>query len=108
MNDEAKNAYEELIRLIEEEEACAVEAAHLSAALKRKDVRRSFIQAREKALMAAMKDSCRGDRKQQSHPDKHETHTIQINNTMSTNATTVPTFNQLGDGGQFVSEKMFL
>ena len=107
MYDEALKAYEEQLRLIEEEEACAVEAAHLSAALKRNDLRRSLIQAQEKALMAAMKDSCRGSRKQPSHPDSHETPVIQINNNVTANTSTVPTFNQMGDGGQYIAEQMY-
>ena len=50
MDDEARVVYEEQIRLIEEDEACAVEAAHLRAALKRNAARRRYIHAREKAL----------------------------------------------------------
>ena len=54
MNEEARYVYEEQLRLIEEDEACAVEAAHLSAALKRIDARRKYIHAQEKALLATM------------------------------------------------------
>ena len=107
MYEDAQNAYEELLRLIEEEEACAVESAHLSAAQKRNDARRTFILAKEKALHSSMKELCRGSKKPASFPNNHTTPTIQINNNLGTNTNTVPTFNQHGNGGQFVAEKMY-
>ena len=83
MYDDPKNVYEELLRLIEEEEKCAVEAAHHSAALKRIAVRRSFIQAREKALMASMKESVRA--KEIVRPAQGSLSTPAINITINVN-----------------------
>ena len=57
MNEEARNVYEEQLRLIEEEEVCAVEAAHLSAALKRNAACRRYIHAQEKNLLASSRKS---------------------------------------------------
>ncbi len=105
MNEEARNVYEEQLRLIEEEEACAVEAAHLSAALKRIAAHRRYIREQEKNLLASSKKS---SRTKDIVTDSHETPVIQINNTVTTSTANVPTYNQNGDGGQYVAEQMYL
>lgn len=107
MNEEARYVYEEQLRLIEEDEACAVEAAHLSAALKRIDARRKYIHAQEKALLAASRKSSKA---KDMVTDSHETPVIQINNNLTANTSTAnaPTYNQHGDGGQCVAENMYL
>lgn len=105
MNEEARNVYEEQLRLIEEEETCAVEAAHLSAALKRNAARRRYIHAQEKNLLASSRKS---SGTKDIVTDSHETPVIQINNTVTTSTANVPTYNQNGDGGQYVAEQMYL
>ena len=108
MFDDAKNAYEELLRLIEEEEACAVESAHLSAMLKRNDARRSLIQSQQKAALASMKKSVRAKEIGQLAQGSLSTPAINITTNVNTAPTNAPTYNQMGDGGQYIAEKMFL
>ena len=108
MYEDAQNAYEELFRLIEEEESCAVEAAHHSAALKRIAVRRGFIQAREKALMSSMKESVRAKEIVRPAQGSLSTPAINITTNVNTAPTNAPTYNQMGDGGQYVAEQMYL
>lgn len=108
MYDDARHEYEELLQLIGEEEACAVEAAHLSAALKRNDARRTFIQAQEKALLASFKKTAKTREIVQPPQGNLPTPAINITTNVNTAPTNAPTFNQMGDGGQYVAEKMYL
>jgi len=106
MNDDARNTYEEQLRLIEEEEACAVEAAHLSAALKRNTARRRYIHAQEKNLLAS---SRKPSKVKNIATDSHETPIVHITNNVNTTTSTAnaPTYNQNGDGGQYVAEQIY-
>jgi len=106
MNEEARNVYEEQLRLIEEEEVCAVEAAHLSAALKRNAARRRYIHAQEKNLLASSRKS---SGTKDIVTDSHETPIVHITNNVTTTTSTAnaPTYNQNGDGGQYVAEQMY-
>lgn len=98
--------YEEQLRLIAEDEACAVEAAHLSAALKRNDALRRYIREQEKNLLASSRKSSRA---KDIVADNHMTPVVQINNNVTTTSTTAnaPTYNQHGDGGQYVADNIF-
>ena len=102
MSDEARYVYEEQLRLIAEDEKCAVEAAHLSAALMRIDARRRYIRSQKKHLLASLKRS-------DIVADNHMTPVVQINNNVTTTSTTAnaPTYNQHGDGGQYVADNIF-
>ncbi|MBQ6226536.1 MAG: hypothetical protein IJJ73_09585 [Bacteroidaceae bacterium] len=106
MSDEARYVYEEQLRLIAEDEACAVEAAHLSAALKRNDALRRYIREQEKNLLASSRKSSRA---KDIVADNHMTPVVQINNNVTTTSTTAnaPTYNQHGDGGQYVADNIF-
>ena len=110
MYDDAKNVYEERLRLIEEDEACAVKAAHLSAALKRIAAQRWYIHEQEKELLASSQQSDKMKRTVQPQSGNHETPSIHITNNLTTsaNASNAPTYNQHGDGGQYVAEQMFM
>ena len=109
MDDEARVVYEEQIRLIEEDEACAVEAAHLHAALKRNAARRRYIHAREKALQSSSKRLYGPSDAMQSAASNRQAPLIQIVNSSQSNSTSTnsPTFNQNGEGGQYVAEHMY-
>ncbi len=109
MDDEARIVYEKQLRLIEEDEACAVEAAHLHAALKRNAARRRYIQSQEKTLLSSSKRSNKADDAMPSAASNRQAPLIQIVNTPQANSTSTnsPTFNQLGDGGQYVAEHMY-
>ena len=106
MNDEAKYVYEEELRLIAEDEKCAVEAAHFSAELKRNDALRRYIREQEKNLLASSRKSSRA---KDIVADNHMTPVVQINNNVTTTSTTAnaPTYNQHGDGGQYVADNIF-
>ena len=106
MNDEARRVYEERLRLIGEDEACAVKAAHLSADLKRIEAYRQYIHEQEKNLLASSRQS---ERAKEIVADTSKTPVVQINNhvTATTSAANAPTYNQHGDGGQYVAENMF-
>jgi len=106
MSDEARYVYEEQLRLIAEDEKCAVEAAHLSAALKRNDALRRYIREQEKNLLASSRKSSRA---KDIVADNHMTPVVQINNNVTTTSTTAnaPTYNQHGDGGQYVADNIF-
>ena len=106
MSDEARYVYEEQLRLIAEDEKCAVEAAHLSAALKRNDALRRYIREQEKNLLASSRKSSRA---KDIVADNHMTPVVQINNNVTTTSTTAnaPTSNQHGDGGQYVADNIF-
>ena len=107
--DDARSVYEEHIRLIEEDEACAVEAAHLNAALKRNAAHRKYIHAQEKALLSAYKKLSKAGGVIQPETESNTKITININNTQQTDATFTnsPTYNQHGDGGQYVADHMY-
>ena len=106
MNDDARIIYEEQLRLIDEDEVCAVEAAHLSAALKRNAARRRYIHAQEKNLLASSRKS---SGTKDIVTDSHETPIVHITNNVTTTTSTAnaPTYNQNGDGGQYVAEQMY-
>ncbi|MBP5393217.1 MAG: hypothetical protein J6Y59_05325 [Bacteroidaceae bacterium] len=106
MSDEARYVYEEQLRLIAEDEKCAVEAAHLSAALKRNDALRRYIREQEKNLLASSRKSSRA---KDIVADNHMTPVVQINNNVTTTTSTAnaPTYNQHGDGGQYVADNIF-
>lgn len=104
MNDDARKIYEEQLRLIAEDEACAVEAAHLSAALKRNAAHRRFIHEKERILLASSKESGKAIEMQPAAGSLPPA--INITNNVHTNAGT-PTYNQMGDGGQYVAEQMY-
>lgn len=106
MNDDARIIYEEQLRLIDEDEVCAVEAAHLSAALKRNAARRTYIHEQEKNLLASSKKS---SKTKNILTDSHETPIVHITNNVTTTTSTAnaPTYNQNGDGGQYVAEQMY-
>lgn len=110
MDDDARSVYEQHLRLIEEEEACAVEAAHLNAALKRIDAHRRYLQVQEKALLSAYKKLSKTDgviqKKAENPPALVQIFNTQQNNATST-STNSPTYNQHGDGGQYVAERMY-
>ena len=103
MNDEARYVYEEQLRLIGEEEVCAVEAAHLSAALRRIDAHRRYIREQERNLLAFSRES--GKAKDISN--SHETPIVHITNNVITSTANAPTYNQNGDGGQYIAEHMY-
>ena len=107
MNEEARYVYEEQLRLIEEDEVCAVEAAHTSAALKRIAARRRYIHAQEKNLLAS---SRKLSKEKNIVTDSHETPIVHITNNVTTTTSTAnaPTYNQNGDGGQYIAEQMLL
>lgn len=108
MDDDARSVYEQHLRLIEEEEACAVEAAHHNAALKRNAARRRYIQVQEKALLSAYKKLGKTGGAIQQKPENPQA-LVQIINTQQANSTFTqsPTYNQHGDGGQYVAERMY-
>ncbi len=85
--DDARSVYEKHIRLIEEDEACAVEAAHLNAALKRNAAHRKYLHAQEKALLSAYKKSSKADGVIQPEKESQTKINININNNQQTNAT---------------------
>ena len=110
MDEDARNVFEEQLRLIEEDEACEVEAAHLKAALKRNAAHRRYIHAREKVLLSSSKYSCKaGDATIQSKSENQQAPEINIYNIQQGNSssTNSPTYNQNGDGGQYVAEYMY-
>lgn len=104
MNEEARYVYEERLRLIEEDEKCAVEAAHLSAALKRNDARRWFIREQEKNLLASLK---RSEKALAADASKTSVTNITMNVNANATADNAPTYNQHGDGGQYVADNIF-
>lgn len=106
MSDEARYVYEEQLRLIAEDEKCAVEAAHLSAELMRIDARRRYIRSQQKNLLASSRKSSRA---KDIVADNRMTPVVQINNNVTTTSTTAnaPTYNQHGDGGQYVADNIF-
>jgi hypothetical protein len=109
MEEEARNVYEKQLRLIEEDEACEVEAAHLKAALKRNVALRRYIHAKEKSLLSSSKKSYKADDAVQSKSENIKAPDITIYNIQqgNTNSTNSPTYNQNGDGGQYVAERMY-
>ena len=110
MEEDARNMYEKQLRLIEEDEACEVEAAHLKAALRRNAAHRRYIHAREKSLLSSSKCACKADdATMQSKPKNHQAPDITIVNIQqgNSNSTNSPTYNQNGDGGQYVAERMY-
>lgn len=109
MDDEARIVYEQQLRLIEEDEACAVKAAHLHAELKRNAAHRRYIQAQEKALQSSSKRLYRASNAIPSAASSPPAPLIQIVNASQANSTSTnsPSFNQLGDGGQYVAEHMY-
>lgn len=98
--------YEEQLRLIAEDEKCAVEAAHLSAELMRIDARRRYIRSQQKNLLASSRKSSKA---KDIVPHSHETPIVQITNnvTATTSTANAPTYNQHGDGGQYVADNIF-
>ena len=104
MNEEARNVYEEQLRLIEEEEVCAVEAAHLSAALKRNAARRRYIRSQKKHLLASLK---RSEKALAADASKTSVTNITMNVNANATADNAPTYNQHGDGGQYVADNIF-
>ena len=110
MNDDARSVYEQHLRLIEEEEACAVEAAHHNAALKRIDAHRRYIHAQEKALLSAYKKSSKTGgaiQKKAENPQSSLQIIISQQNNATSTSTNSPTYNQHGDGGQYVADHMY-
>ena len=110
MDDDARSVYEQHLRLIEEEEACAVEAAHLNAALKRNSARRRYIQVQEKALLSAYKKLSKTDgviQKKAENPQAPIQILISQQNNATSTSTNSPTYNQHGDGGQYVADHMY-
>lgn len=109
MDDEARIVYEQQLRLIEEDEACAVKAAHLHAELKRNAAHRRYIQAQEKALLSSSKRLHGTSDAMPSAASNRQAPFIQIVNASQANSTSTnsPSFNQLGDGGQYVVEHMY-
>ena len=110
MDDEARIVYEKQLRLIEEDEACAVEAAHLHAALKRNAARRRYIQVQEKALLSAYKKLSKTDgviQKKAENPQAPIQILISQQNNATSTSTNSPTYNQHGDGGQYVADHMY-
>lgn len=110
MDDDARSVYEQHLRLIEEEEACAVEAAHLNAALKRNAARRRYIQVQEKALLSAYKKLSKTDgviQKKAENPQAPIQILISQQNNATSTSTNSPTYNQHGDGGQYVADHMY-
>lgn len=107
MNDDARKIYEEQLRLIAEDEACAVEAAHLSAALKRNAAHRKYIHEKERILLASSKKSGKATEIVQPAAGSLSAPAINITTNVNTNAGNAPTYNQMGDGGQYVAEQMY-
>ena len=111
MDDEARIVYEKQLRLIEEDEACAVEAAHHNAALKRNAARRRYIQVQEKALLSAYKKLSKTDgviQKKAENPQAPIQILISQQNNATSTSTNSPTYNQHGDGGQYVADHMVI
>jgi len=104
MNDEAKYVYEEELRLIAEDEKCAVEAAHFSAELMRIDARRRYIRSQKKHLLASLK---RSEKALAADASKTSVTNITMNVNANATADNAPTYNQHGDGGQYVADNIF-
>lgn len=96
-NDDARYLYEEELRLIGEEEACAVRAAHLSAELQRNTALRNFLRAQRKNLRASSKESYGA---KDAAPASHGTPIVNVTTNVTTTASTAdaPTYNDFAAG----------
>ena len=98
-NDDARYLYEEELRLIGEEEKCAVRAAHSWAEFQRNAALRNFLRAQRKNLRASSKESYGA---KDAAPVSHGTPIVNVttNVTTTTTASTAdaPTYNDFAAG----------